>query len=498
MKSIVYTLFLWLLVLGYLYAADHEYQKLHDNHGAQSDLEIGDPTKVISYETINSRKTMEESSLIHHAKTFHLRIPYLFVGLSSTYSYYLLTKNSVFQERFSRTPYAQSYLTIILVLLETASFLVSLIYTLIGEKLKRYHGAICNWSLLFQTIICSVISILLIVPVDEVLFGYSIMILSFISGGLMASITSASMAISMYLPPHCSQVQITGRRLADLGSSTILFASAFIKASNHSDNSSGDNNNVNDTPINVISPEKITGFCYFISGSVVSFISLLLWSFMLMRSSEYEKAVHDAVHAESSASFSLVKEIFSSWKFAIYPVGITISCIAVEIVAPFFMSTVVSSTTKNDAFFYTTLFRPFAFMVSSIVSFLATFLPSIKFIDSLSTGTVFAISLFMLFVLTPLFCLLNLESTDPNTNIPMYPSAPRLIKSDVIYFVLIVLQMGLFGLTLSLFFKKSTHVDNRLKNTMSTLCSLMVHIGLNIGSLILFGIIQAYSKPKQQ
>lgn len=493
MKFIVYVPFLWLLVLGYTHGSHYEesdiyYQQLYDNVERERE----------KYETIiSSRKSHETVDLIHKPRTWHLRIPYLFVGLSSTYSYYLLTKNSVFQERFARTPYAQSYLTIILLLLETASFLVSLIYTLIGERLKKYHGTICTWSLIFQTIICTIISILLLVPVNETAFGYAIMIFSFVSGGLMASITSASMAISMYLPSYCSQIQITGRRLADLGSSTILFASAFIKISNTNDSSNNTDKKPNDTVADVSNSEKITGFCYFISGSLVSFVSLILWGFVLMRSSEYKEAVTNAMSAESSASFSVVKEIFSSWKFAIYSIGIATSCIAVEIVAPFFISTVVSSS-GNDTFFYTTLFRPFAFMISSIVSFLATFLPSIKMINSLSTGSIFVISLFMLFVLTPLFCLLNLESTDLNTNDPMYPSAPRMIKSDAIYFILIILQMGLFGLTLSLFFKKSTKVDNHLKNTMSTLCSLMVHVGLNIGSLILFGIIQIFSASKKQ
>lgn len=399
-----------------------------------------------------------------------MKISFLLVGFSSLYPFMLLIKNNILQERYSSTEYAQTYLNIITSIFNGALLIGCFVYVILGESIKIYNGYICTWSLIGQALLWGIISVISVFPISDNIFGILIMICSAISGLLMSLIFSSSMAIAAYFPEFCSQYQIAGQRLSDLVSSIAFIISTII---------------IPDTKQSVgDSSKKIANFFYFFSGSIIFIISALVWHFVLLRTDFYSQILVPKMRQHIGSSLSLVKEIFTKREYLIYPFGVFLSTISIGSIYPFFASIVASSSNNTDIF-HTNMFSPFAFLICGLASSLASIiLPSISWVQSISFRTIFCILILDLLILDPLMCLTNVKHIDPITGKSVYPSAPRLIKYDSVYFILTISTQIIFGLSSVLFFMKSKRIPDRLKDTMSAICTFGYNAGFELGSLI--------------
>lgn len=423
-----------------------------------------------------------------------IHLPFLLVGFCGKYPTYLFTRTNLLQKRYANTPYSETYLSIISYLISGSIVLVSVIYTFIGEKLRNRHACICTWGLAGQAIVCTALGVLLVVPISDTIFGITVMILAAISGGLMAITFSSSMAVAAKLPNPCAQSQITGQWLADLLSNTLLFTFATLNTTTTR----------NDTII-IPTEEKLgsmpldVGFLavYFFAGVFIIATSSYIWGFGLPSGTDHKRAIVNMLPPSTLiiSEFSLIKEIFSSWNYAIYPCGVILTAICSGIVSPFFTTSIASSSDIIDTF-HTKLFTLFNVLIYTIISVFASLLPSIRSIRNISTSFIFFISFALLFVFVPVFCLMNIESTDPATGEPVYPSAPRFIKSDPAYYALMIAHSIIYGILPGLFFIKSKSVPLVLRNTMIILCSLVFNLGSELGKMFAVAVSEMFSKEK--
>lgn len=247
---------------------------------------------------------------------------------------------------------------------------------------------------------------------------------------------------------------------------------------------------------------------YFFVSFVLLALSFFAFQCFLKSNALYKFYVVDAAERESIASSDSSKAnstssngisghfrtIFGHVPSAYYPFAIMYVFIITFTIFPTFFVQTVSSTDPGDPALadYRELFGTISFLLFDLSDAIGKFLPGIPmlFIGSHSLSLLTSL---LRTVFIPLFMCANfpfkLDDKDP-----FYPAAPRLIQSDIIFYIIVVafgLSNGYYGTLLLMKAPTSVSVTSNgsIKETMGKIMSLFLGFGLAIGPLACYAMM---------
>lgn len=462
----------------------------HDKAAFSMDFRAPDTIQPTNPQLMTRSAVISIGSHVIPNTSAKMKLQLFAVGFVIAYFLQLLTNNNIFENIYSNTQITNDHNTKIMLVLYGFCSLTSIFCLIFGTGSSKDHYSNCIVGFFGSIITNNMLSLISCISLPDDIYYKITLIMAAMAGISIAFLQVFVMTMIPNLSISCVQIFISGTQIPVLINTLFWFGCSVIQ--NTGDQTAVNNTNCENSTsgLNQCSSASLyqtQGFrsSYFFSSSIIISIVLFFWISKFRNTPLFESYKWRSIHSKNNMSSNLPKiaEILTSWKLIKCPLGLMATSAAAYIVYPFFMGNIVSSATGNE-FIRNDLFIPFSLLLSSVSIFVGTIISNLNVFKGIPTN-IFLFSSLLLFIFVPIFSLLNLKSTSKDGLDP-YSNAPRLLHSNTLYFVMIVMHQLLFSVCCPILFTRSfTQIEDiKSKEIMGMICTTFYYFGLFIGLML--------------